>query len=130
MTAWVVVDVSDITGRWRPLTAEEAVIAPQLIIDASDELEDALENVGITGVPIPTNERWERRYVRTVAAIVRRVLSNPEGYLVETIDGYEYRRDKAVSSGALYVSDDEVEGFRPRARRRRGAFTIVPSNEP
>ncbi len=125
MNAWVQVNLSDITSRWRPLTSAEALIAGQIIADASDELEDALIDIGIMQKPIPTDERWERRYIRTVVAMVRRVLSNPEGYLSEEIDGYIYRRDKAVSTGALYVSPDEVEGF--RTRRSRGAFSIVPS---
>jgi hypothetical protein len=124
MTAWVDVQPSDIESRWRPLTTAEQAIASQLIADASDELEDALLDIGIEGAPVPTDERWVRRYKRTVVAIVRRVLSNPEGYLSEEIDGYIYRRDKAVSTGTLYVSDSEIDRFR---RRRRGSFTITPS---
>lgn len=126
MAAWVDVTADDIANRWRPLTPEEETISKALIEDAQDELEDALENIGVFGAPVPQDERWERRYVRTVAAVVRRVLSNPEGYLVETIDGYEYRRDKAVSTGALYVSEAEVDKFRRRGRRTT-SFSIRPS---
>lgn len=125
MSAWVAVEPGDISGRWRPLTSDESTIAPTLIEDAQDELEDALSDMGFDGPPSPTNERWERRYVRTVVAMVRRVLTNPDGYLSETIDGYEYRRDKAISTGALYVSESEIQKFRKHPSR--SSFTISPS---
>lgn len=124
MAVWVAVDDSAIENRWRPLTAAEKVITPHLLEDASDILEEQLELLGYKAAPVPTDERWERRYTRTVVAMVRRVLSNPEGYLVESIDGYEYRRDKAVSTGALYVSSDELDAF--RRRPRSSSFTIRP----
>lgn len=125
MSAWVAVDPGDISGRWRPLTSSEVTIAAMLIEDAQDELEDALSDIGFNGAPSPTDERWERRYVRTVVAMVRRVLTNPDGYLSETIDGYEYRRDKAISTGTLYVSESEIQKFRKHPSR--SSFTISPS---
>lgn len=129
--AWATVDQSDVANRWRPLTPGELSIAPTLIADAQDELEDALEGRGVFGTP-QSDQRWTRRYVRVVAAMVRRVLQNPEGYLstAVTIDDYrrEYRRDSAVSAGVLYVSDAELEGMIPKDRRRRGAFSIAPGN--
>ena len=122
MAAWVDVDDSDIVNRWRPLTPAEQATASTLIEDAQDILEEDLEELGYTSAPVPQNQRWERRYKRTIVAMVRRVLTNPEGYLSETIDGYEYRRDKAIATGTLYLSDSELDGFR---RRRRGSsFTI------
>lgn len=127
MSPWVAVDVSDLAARWRPLTPAEATVAPAIIADAQDILETALEGVGFTGAPIPQNERWERMYLAVVVAMVKRVLSNPEGVLSETIDDYTYRRDSAVSSGALYLSDAELASLGlPGTRRRRGAFTIAP----
>lgn len=123
MPAWVAVDIGDIVARWRPLTPTETASADALIQDAQDILEEKLEEAGIIGAPSPSVERWERKYKRTIVAMVRRVLSNPEGYLQETIDGYEYRRDKAVSTGSLYLGDDEVAHF---FRHRGSAFTIVP----
>lgn len=125
MSGWVVVDDSAIANRWRPLTAAESGIAPTLIQDAQDELEQALELIGITGPPAG-DERWSRRYVRVVANMVRRLLINPEGVLEEAgDDGYRYRRDKALSTGALYFTSDEFDSL--RLKRRRRAFSIIPS---
>jgi hypothetical protein len=132
--AWVDVTSEDISNRWRPLTPGEAAIIDTLIADAQDILEETLEARGLTGIPsAPTDaERWQRAYIRVVATMVKRVLQNPEGFLSTafTIDDYrqEYRRDSAVSAGVLYVSDLELNGLIPGARRRRGAFSIVLGN--
>jgi hypothetical protein len=121
---WFPVTDQDIVSRFRALETDEASTVDTMIADAQDILEDAAEADGIAA---PTTERGERTYVRLVAGIVIRVLRNPDGYLTETIDGYTYRRDSAVSAGLLYVSDDELNQLRPTVRPRRGAFTIVPS---
>lgn len=123
MAAWVAVDNDAVAKRWRPLTSAELDIVGQIIEDAQDILEEELEEIGITGAPVPTDERWERRYVRTVATMVKRVLQNPDALLSESIDDYEYRRDRAISAGALYLADDELAKFR---RRSRASFSITP----
>ena len=121
---WVPVTDSDITNRWRALTVAESSIIETLILDAQDELEDAIEGAGY--LPIDwTDEKADRRYKRTVASMVKRLLLNPEGFLSETIEGeYSYRREEALTAGAIYVSDVELAKFRSTTRRRRGAFTI------
>jgi hypothetical protein len=121
---WFQVDKNDVISRFRALEPDEDATVDTMIADAQDILEDAAEAAGIEA---PTTDRGERTYTRIVAAIVIRVLRNPDGYLTETIDGYTYRRDSAISAGALYVSPDEINQLRPTVRPRRGAFTIVPS---
>lgn len=121
---WPTVIKEDIVSRFRELESDEDAVIETMITDAQDIVEDAAESAG---VPEPTTPRGERTFKRIVAAVVIRVLRNPEGYLTETLDDYTYRRDSAVSAGVLYVSDAEVEQLRPVALRRRGAFTIVPS---
>lgn len=125
MEPWVPVTAGDIAARWRALTAEETVVVVQIIADAQDIVESALLDAGVTTPP--SDERWQRAYKRVVASMVIRVMKNPNGYLTETVDDYSYRRDSAVSSGALYLSDAELADLIPsdRGRRRRGAFTIV-----
>lgn len=122
--SWFPVAPDEIVDRWRPLESDEAGIIDKVIGDAQDILEDDAEAEGIS---MPTTERGQRAYVRAVANMVIRVLKNPDGILTETVDGYMYRRDSAVSSGALVPTDDEIGRLRPIVRRRRGAFTIVPS---
>jgi hypothetical protein len=122
---WQSVDVAAVQNRWRMLDADEARIAPTLIADAQDILETAAEHVGVTEGVVAGNERLQRAYVRVVASMVARVLKNPDGFLTETEDAYTYRRDSAVSSGALYVSPEEVGSLTPAPVRRRGAFSIT-----
>jgi hypothetical protein len=122
---WHEVGIRDVQNRWRVLDADEALIAPTLIADAQDILETAAEHVGVTESVVAGNERLQRAYVRVVASMVARVLKNPDGFLTETEDAYTYRRDSAVSSGALYVSPEEVGSLTPAPVRRRGAFSIT-----
>lgn len=122
--SWPDVVENDIVSRFRALDSGEEAVIETMIEDAEDIVQDA---AAAAGIDAPATERGERAYKRIVAAVVIRVLRNPEGYLTETLDDYTYRRDSAVSAGVLYVSDAEVEQLRPTARRRRGAFTIVPS---
>jgi hypothetical protein len=125
--AWQIVTPADIVSRWRPLTPEEANIIASVIADAQDILEVAAEDAGIPEVTAGDGRRV-RAYVRLVATMVIRVLRNPDGFLTETIDDYTYRRDSAVSAGALYLSDDELGQLRPvGGPRRRSSFTIVLS---
>ena len=117
-----VVQQTDVEDRWRPLKAKEARIVERVLEDAADILETAAESRGIV---LASTERAERTYKRIVSTMVIRVLKNPDGLLTETIDDYTYRRDSAVSAGALYVSGEELDQLRtPRRRRRRGAFSI------
>lgn len=126
MAAWVPVDVEAIASRWRALTPDEAAIAPAIVADAQDIVEDALISAGVTSAP--TDERWMRAYTRVVASMVIRVLKNPDSLLTETVDDYTYRRDSAISAGALYLGGSELSDLIPiGARRRRGAFSITLS---
>jgi hypothetical protein len=59
--------------------------------------------------------------------MVLRVLSNPGGKLEERQDDYQYRLDSAVSSGALYLSDDELARLSDGDGASDGAWTIGPS---
>jgi hypothetical protein len=57
------------------------------------------------------------------AAMVLRVLKNPEGKRSETIDDYSYTIDSARSAGELYMTDNEIDTLTPI---RTSAFSIVP----
>lgn len=127
--SWVPVTAADIASRYGTLTDGEEAIIGALIDDASDMVEEELEALGITGPPSDM-ARWSSTYIRVVSQIVIRVLNNPKGFLSEavTIDDYrrEYRRDSAVSTGALSITAQEILALTPRTRRRSSAFTITP----
>lgn len=123
--AWPTVTKEAIESRWRVLTAAELTIVGQRIQDAEAELQYQLRLRGLTEAPTG-DAMWDTIYVATVAEMVRRVLLNPEGWLQESeaIDDYrrDRRRDSAVSTGLMYVSDAEIVKLLPL--RPRGAFTI------
>lgn len=123
---WFDVEADDIVKRWRLLEPAETSVVGQVIEDAQDIYEAAVEAAGIPA-PAPDDDRRERAYVRAIAYMVIRVFKNPDGILTETLDGYTYRRDSAVSTGMLQPTADEIDQLRPVVRPRRGAFTIRPS---
>jgi hypothetical protein len=63
---------------------------------------------------------------------VARVLRNPNGVYQEHVDDYSYTRDRAVSSGALYISDEEWDLLlvTPGTTVPSEAFSIRPFGEP
>lgn len=69
---------------------------------------------------------------RIEADAVARVLSNPNGVYQESIDDYSFTRDRSVSAGTLYVTDDEWEELlnTPGTSVASNAFTIRPFGEP
>lgn len=56
------------------------------------------------------------------AAMVLRVLKNPDGKRSETIDDYSYTIDQARSAGELYLTENELELLRTAVST---AFSIV-----
>lgn len=64
-----------------------------------------------------------------VEDMVLRVAANPEGKKSESIDDYSWSLDASVSSGRLYLSDEELELLIPTTRPRSvGTIRIgVPS---
>ncbi len=124
---WPPVTVAELSSRWRELTAEERPVATKRLEDAEAEVQYQLQQRGV--VEPPTDPLWQKLYVSTVVEMVRRYLVNTEGWLEEStaIDDYREtrRRDSSVSSGRVYIAEDEIAKLVPRARRRRGAFSIV-----
>jgi len=97
--------VSDLEARWRPLSASESVVAESFIADALSILTVRRPNLATdvtAGIVTQQSLSW------VVASMVLRVLKNPDGKGEESIDDYRYKRDVAIASGALYVSDDEL----------------------
>ena len=118
---------ADLQARsFRTLTADELAVGQVLLGDAwalvlsarpsvADRLDAALGNTVFEGL------------VRQIlCAMVLRVLSNPGGKLEERQDDYQYRLDSAVSSGALYLSDDELARLSEGDDGSDGAWTIGP----
>lgn len=112
--------ISDLIERsFRTLTEAEQQVGAVMLEDAW--------NLILTHRPHTADRITEPTYralvVQVQCAMVLRVIKNPEGYLSEQIDDYQYRRDSAVSAGALYVSDAEL-ALLGSGSGSEGAFTI------
>lgn len=114
----------DVEERWRTLSDDELTIADNLlayasavvrqaVTDADDRIADATLDVVLVK--------------NIVVSMVLRVMQNPDGVLEEeeAIDDYRTRRrrDSAVSTGEMYISDSELKLLQ---RRRSGSFSITP----
>lgn len=113
--------ITDLTERsFRPLTESEQQVAEVLLEDAW--------NLILTNRPQAedriTDPTFRALVVQVQCAMVLRVIKNPDGFLSEQIDDYLYRRDSAVSAGALYVSDAELALLGTGAGSSDGAWTI------
>ena len=113
---------SDIEARWRNLSLQEATNAATFLDDAWNLLlgrRPTLEADIAAGTVTTAN------VVRVVCAMVLRVLKNPDGKTEESVDDYSYKRDGAVSSGALYVTPDELADVTPGRRGRRSVRMVA-----
>lgn len=97
--------VSDIEARWRPLSPAEQVVAQTFIADALSILTTRRPTLD---ADVTAGLVTQQTLTSIVSSMVLRVLKNPEGKRQESIDDYSWTRDNAVSSGALYVSDEEM----------------------
>lgn len=113
--------ITDLTERsFRPLSEAERQVGSVMLDDAWSLI--------LTHRPHAADRIAEDAYralvVQIQCAMVLRVIKNPDGYLSEQIDDYQYRRDSAVSAGNLYVSDAELALLGSAAGGSEGAWTI------
>lgn len=106
-------DLADRLGR--DLTDSEERQAAALLDDATAIIVDRFPQYELA--PTATAKA-------VCAAMVLRVLRNPEGKRSQTIDDYSYTIDSARSAGELYLTEHEAESLRPP---NKTAFSIVPS---
>lgn len=96
---------ADVASAWRPLNPAELVVAETHLDYASALIRSAFPGVDAR---VASNDLDASipRYVAT--AMVKRVLSNPDGKRQEAIDDYSFTRDGDVASGGLYISGPEA----------------------
>ena len=111
----------DLEDRWRPLTDTEQTVAQALLDDAWAVLQSEVPGLDDR---VTSGALASPLVIGVVAAMVLRVLRNPEGKLQERIDDYSYTRDSSVATGGLYVTVDEL---RLLIGVRGSAFSITPS---
>jgi hypothetical protein len=112
----------------RTLTPQELAVGIKMLDDAWIIITSARPWVAdIVDDPTPAGIRLRALVVQITCAMVLRVLNNPDGKLQEQIDDYSWRRDSAVSTGLLYLSDAEDALIGPGGAGSDGAFTIHPA---
>lgn len=118
----------DVADRWRPLTTEEQAKVTLLLADAW-----ALIKLRIPGIEArlgaipPTLD--VNLVIMVQAAMVMRMMRNPDGYRQEQIQGYSYTRDDNSASGVLSLTADEIDLLEDAASSS-GAYTIRPFYNP
>jgi hypothetical protein len=111
--AAIYAEPADVAAAWRPLSADEEVIATTFLEWVSARLRRKVPNLGQRLAD--DEEDLAVLVTATAAMATARAMMNPEGWRSETIDDYTRTRDAAVSSGALYVSAEDVADLMPSA---------------
>lgn len=117
-------DPQVVATRWRPLTSAEEEIAAVLLADAGRIL---LSRIPTIPARYTAGTLAIEDVERVQAAMVKRVLTNPEGVRsrTESIDDYTVTevRDQVLSAGLLFASDAELAGLLPPTKRLRVGTT-------
>jgi hypothetical protein len=119
--------LADVSRRMlRSLTALEDVFVPVALDDAFHQL--LIRTPGLAAklddVTILADDPIRLVTVATQAAMVKRVLANPDGILEETTDDYTRRLDAALSSGQIQPTDTELETLSIAVGNPEGAFGV------
>lgn len=107
--------LTDLANRLgRDLTESETRRGAALLTDATAIILDRFPQYATVPAPAST---------AVCAAMVVRALRNPGGLRSEQIDDYSYTIDSALSTGELYLTENEIDTLTPI---RTSAFSIVP----
>lgn len=116
----------DIENRWRPLTDQEKLNADALTGDAWRMIRSRIgdETLDEKSTDVTNGEYFIDDVVMVIANAVIRVLKNPDGKRQESIDDYAWTRDRVLSAGVLYITDDEWRVLGVSGAGRGAAFQI------
>lgn len=111
----------------RTLSPQELAVGEFLLEDAWNILLASRPSVATRLDALPLDAAVKALVVQVQVAMVLRVLNNPDGKYEETGDDYSYRRDQAVSTGSLYLSDAESALIGAGDDQSDGAWSIRPA---
>ena len=113
----VPIDVNDVAGVIeRPLTPDEKRVIPRWIDQALGRLLDAVPDVEARKALPPTNPLHVREDVIKDALVnaVERKVRNASGLRQFGTDEYSQTIDASLSSGKIYIADEDLARFQPR----------------
>lgn len=99
------VSLPDLEARFRSLTTQETPVAEALLADSWEELQARVPTLAARAEAGTVSVGLIRR---VVAAMVVRVLRNPDAIRQWAIDDASFTRDQLVSGGLLFATADEV----------------------
>lgn len=114
--------IADIEARYQPLTAQQNTNATAYLADAWELLlsrRPTLEDDMAAGTVRTGNVE------RVIAAMVIRILKNPDGKKSEGVDDYQYARHELLASGLLHVTPDELADITPGRKRHRSVRLVA-----
>lgn len=124
--------VTDVQNNFeRPLTAAETAVVPAWLNTAWTRFKKAIPNtVARLGLPADSDSRIELGDVKAVLAeMVIRKLRNPDGLRTWNDDTYGQTIDNELSSGKIYVTQDEKDQFAlPGTGVANGMYSIPLSS--
>lgn len=119
--------ITDVTRRMlRPLTSAEDDFVPYALDDAFQQLLVRAPGLAakLDDPTVPIDDPIRLVTIATQCAMVKRVLTNPDGILEETTDDYTRRLDAALSSGQIAPTDLELETLTVAIGNPEGAFSV------
>lgn len=123
--------VQDLINRsLRPLTDTETTWGAIRLEDAYTQIVTLRPSVDTRLDDLAATEAFRRLVVQVQCAMVLRVLNNPDGVLEEQGDDYTRRLDAAMSTGALYVTDAELQLLSAFDSMTDNAFSLRPTPLP
>lgn len=127
----VSVTQADIEKVWRPLTSDEAVLVPGLSNRAWLRIVARFPDIDADMAPVPpaTVPVVDPALVTDVmASMIVRVLKNPDSLRIrsESIDDHTDAAtlDSTISSGEMYLSDEEAAMLTPRLVPVYGVYVL------
>jgi hypothetical protein len=109
------------------LTSSQLAVGTVKLDDAYVQIITAIPSVVTRLAALPLDTVFQALVVQVQCAAVLRYLQNPEGKYQEAGDDYSFTRDKALSTGETYITDDEL-ALLVSTSGSPNAFTVKPAS--
>jgi hypothetical protein len=116
-----------INNSLEELTPNELRVAASKLDNAYYQILAQVENVEARLSGAEYDATFRSLVVEIQCAAVGRFLKNPDGKYEESSDDYSFKRDAALATGEIYITDSELARLAPRSKANSGAWTIRPS---